>query len=71
MEKIKNIFVGAVGFAVSACVCIFVGMATFGAWLTHIIYCADVGAIGWLVAGVLVFPIGVIHGWVIWIRILF
>ena len=35
-------------------------------WLTHVITCLTVGAWGFLVAGALVAPIGVIHGTGIW-----
>ena len=36
------------------------------AWFTHVITCLMVGAWGFLVAGALVAPIGVIHGTGIW-----
>ena len=36
------------------------------AWLTHVIVCLKVGAWGFLIAGAIVFPIGVIHGIGIW-----
>jgi len=37
------------------------------AWLTHVIACLYLGKWGFLIAGALVFPIGVIHGYGIWI----
>ena len=36
------------------------------AWLTHVITCLAAGTWGFLVAGALVAPIGVIHGTGIW-----
>lgn len=42
------------------------GFAMIGAWLTHVITCLMHGLWGFLVAGALVFPIGIIHGIMIW-----
>jgi hypothetical protein len=43
---------------------------TFGlvllAWLTHIITCLSSASWGFLIAGALFFPIGIIHGFGIW-----
>ena len=36
------------------------------AWITHIIYCLRNDEWGFLIAGAIVAPIGVIHGWLIW-----
>ena len=36
------------------------------AWLTHVITCLATGAWGFLVAGALVAPVGVIHGTGLW-----
>lgn len=36
------------------------------AWLTHVIVCLKTGAWGFLIAGAIVFPVAVIHGWGIW-----
>lgn len=41
-------------------------LATFLGWLTHIFVCLKGGLYGFLIAGALFFPIGVIHGWGIW-----
>lgn len=38
----------------------------FSAWVTHIIYCFSHGAWGFLIAGAMAFPIGVIHGIYLW-----
>ena len=40
-------------------------LSQFGAWLLHIIYCLVTGSWGFLIAGALLVPIGVIHGWII------
>lgn len=53
-----DIFGGLVGFAF--------GIACIVAWLTHVITCLSLGLWGFLVAGALLFPIGVIHGIMIW-----
>lgn len=35
-------------------------------WLTHVIVCLKTASWGFLIAGAIVFPIGVIHGTGIW-----
>ena len=45
----------------------FFVFAAFAAWLTHIVTCLSDGLWGFLVAGALVFPIGIIHGIMIWV----
>lgn len=51
------------------------GSAAFGfliaiiliaAWLTHIVTCLAQGFWGFLIAGAIFFPIGIIHGFMIW-----
>lgn len=37
------------------------------AWLTHVIVCLTAGKWGFLIAGALLAPIGVIHGYGIWL----
>jgi hypothetical protein len=41
-------------------------LAMFSAWLTHVVTCLMVGSWGFLVAGAIFFPIGVVHGIGIW-----
>ena len=36
------------------------------AWLTHIIVCLGSGLWGFLIAGAIFFPVGIIHGIGIW-----
>lgn len=36
-------------------------------WLTHVIYSLLHGLWGFLIAGALLFPVGIIHGWMIWL----
>lgn len=36
------------------------------AWITHVIFCLGTGAWGFLVAGAIFFPIGIIHWFIIW-----
>jgi hypothetical protein len=44
----------------------FAAMST-GAWLTHIVSCIKAGTWGFLIAGAIMPPIGIIHGFGIWI----
>lgn len=43
---------------------IFVGLAlsVFLAWLTHVVVCIKTAAWGFLIAGAVFFPVGIIHG---------
>lgn len=41
-------------------------LVLFAAWVTHVLTCLSTGAWGFLVAGALVFPIGIIHGIGLW-----
>jgi len=40
--------------------------ACIGPWLTHIVFCLSTGKWGFLIAGAIFFPIGIIHGIMIW-----
>ncbi|SDK41703.1 hypothetical protein [Bradyrhizobium ottawaense] len=40
------------------------------AWVTHVVSCLKAGAIALLLIGAIIFPIGVIHGWLIWLGIM-
>lgn len=42
------------------------GLAIFAAWLTHIIVCLGAGKWGFLIAGAILPPIGIIHGIGLW-----
>tara|TARA_Y100000310_G_scaffold321360_1_gene378879 strand:+ start:4356 stop:4526 length:171 start_codon:yes stop_codon:yes gene_type:complete len=41
-------------------------IAFIAAWLTHVITCFNVGAWGFLIAGAICFPVGIVHGVGIW-----
>jgi hypothetical protein len=41
-------------------------LGSFAAWLTHIITCLADDKWGFLIAGAIMFPIGIIHGIGIW-----
>lgn len=43
-----------------------IGIACFVAWLTHIFFCFGHAAWGFLVAGAIFFPIGILHGFYLW-----
>lgn len=45
--------------------CIY--LVIFAAWITHIVVCISAKAWGLLVAGAIVFPIGIIHGFGEWL----
>ncbi len=38
------------------------------AWFTHLFYCFSAAAWGFLVAGAVFFPIGIIHGVYLWFQ---
>jgi hypothetical protein len=42
------------------------GLACMIGWLTHIFYCFGHTLWGFLIAGALFFPIGILHGFWIW-----
>ncbi len=42
------------------------GLVGLGAWLTHVFTCISDDRWGMLIAGGLVFPVGIIHGIGIW-----
>lgn len=39
------------------------------AWLTHVIVCLATAAWGFLIAGAIFFPIGIVHGVGIWLGV--
>jgi len=45
---------------------IFIFIAMFGAWLTHVITCFSDERWGFLIAGALFFPVAIVHGIGIW-----
>ncbi len=40
-----------------------------GAWLTHVVVCLQDERWGFLIAGALLFPIAVVHGFLIWLGV--
>jgi hypothetical protein len=45
-----------------------IGIVLFASWLTHIFYCFGHAAWGFLLAGAIFFPIGILHGFYIWVN---
>jgi hypothetical protein len=45
---------------------IVIGMLCFFAWLTHVFYCFAHVMWGFLLAGAIFFPIGILHGFYLW-----
>lgn len=43
------------------------GLVSLLGWLTHIFVCFHTGAWGFLIAGAIAAPIGVLHGWYLWV----
>lgn len=44
-------------------------LAAFAAWVTHIVVCFRAASYLLLTAGAIMPPIGVIHGWCIWLGV--
>lgn len=42
-------------------------IACIASWFTHVVVCLSAGKWGFLIAGALVFPIAIIHGFGIWL----
>lgn len=53
--------------AAAALIWVVTGLTLFAAWLTHIIVCLKLGLWGFLVAGAIFAPIGIVHGIGIWL----
>jgi hypothetical protein len=58
----NNYKLGMVGFLIL----ITIALTNIAAWATHVIYCIDTERWGFLVAGAIAFPVGIIHGIGIW-----
>ena len=43
--------------------CLVMGVAALIGWLNHLYVCFTEQAWGFLIAGAIFFPVGVIHGW--------
>jgi hypothetical protein len=54
------------GNATAVLLVIIFALAMFAAWITHIIVCLSEEAWGFLIAGAIMFPIAIIHGFGIW-----
>ena len=46
-----------------------IAITFIASWLTHIVTCLQDGSWGFLIAGALMFPIAIIHGFGIWIGV--
>lgn len=45
---------------------IAIWLSVVGGWFTHVVVCIAAGKWGFLIAGALCFPIGIIHGVGVW-----
>jgi hypothetical protein len=43
------------------------GLVSFAAWLTHVIVCLKTASWGFLIAGAICAPVGVVHGIGVWV----
>jgi hypothetical protein len=43
------------------------GLLVVAGWFTHLYVCFTTSQWGFLIAGAIFFPIGVIHGWGVWL----
>ncbi len=41
-------------------------LGSFAAWITHVVTCFQEGLWGFLIAGAIFFPIGIVHGVMLW-----
>lgn len=53
---------GISGFTIVASI----ALINIAAWATHVIYCIDTERWGFLIAGAIAFPVGIVHGVGIW-----
>ena len=44
-----------------------IGIGVFAGWLNHLYACFTEQMWGFLIAGAIFFPIGVVHGWGLWL----
>ncbi len=65
----KDLF-GAVGIGCGA-VILYIGIAllTVGAWVQHLFTCIQNEALLLLTVGIIIPPVGVVHGWLIWLGV--
>lgn len=54
------------GFMLAGLICIVLLGAAIAAWFTHVVVCLQAGKWGFLIAGAIFAPIGVIHGIGVW-----
>jgi len=45
----------------------FIGLTCFIAWLTHVFTCFSQSLWGFLLAGAIMFPLGILHGFYLWV----
>lgn len=67
LKKILRDVRGAVDPALTGFALLAFTVAMIAAWLTHIIVCISDDRWGLLIAGAIMFPIGIIHGIGLWL----
>lgn len=63
MTKTQSIGLGFILFWITFII------ANFAAWITHVVHTLTNGEWGFLIAGAILAPIGMVHGWLIWFGI--
>ena len=63
MSRFSNVFAAGIGMIL---VWFAIVGTIFAGWLTHIVYCFENHQWLLLIAGAILAPIGVVHGWGLW-----
>lgn len=53
-------------FGIAALISIVTSLISFAAWVTHVIVCIKAAEWGFLIAGDVALPVGVVHGIGVW-----
>lgn len=48
---------------------IFTSLISLAAWITHVVVCIRTANWGFLIAGAVAFPVGVVHGIGVWLNV--
>lgn len=55
--------------AIAALVAVTAWLLAAAAWITHVVVCIKASAWILLLFGCIIFPVGVIHGWGVWLGV--
>lgn len=68
MKRLGIYYESVAGFTFVIGIFLF-AIANVAAWFTHVFHCLQNSEWGFLIAGAIMFPIAIIHGWGIWFGI--